>query len=129
MSKMPAPPTYHTATSDQVDGERAEPSLQFPSPPHHPSNDHHAHPSQTQQQMQYHLTQRQSTYHPDEIQQQQPGVIRAMTINNEGENRDTQHEPFDGNGEREWTYGLCGCCGDAGACCLSCWSVFSPVTL
>ncbi|KAG9005288.1 hypothetical protein FRB93_009842 [Tulasnella sp. JGI-2019a] len=120
MDNTPAPPAY-AVTSDHEKGKGVEPSPQFPSPLHYSSNDHHAHPSQMQQQMQYDPTQRQSIYYPNEIQQQQPAMIPAMTVNNGAANRNALNKPFDANGEREWSFGLCGCCGDAGACCLSCW--------
>jgi len=38
-----------------------------------------------------------------------------------GGNRNVRNLPYDATGQREWSYGLLGCCGDIKTCCLASW--------
>ncbi|KDQ60390.1 hypothetical protein JAAARDRAFT_125936 [Jaapia argillacea MUCL 33604] len=38
-----------------------------------------------------------------------------------GGNRNVKNLPFDANGQREWSNGICGCFGDVGTCLISWW--------
>ena len=46
---------------------------------------------------------------------QQPMATMGMNVPNGG-NRNAKNLPFDRNGEREWSNGLCGCGSDCGNC-------------
>ncbi|KAF8589183.1 PLAC8-domain-containing protein [Ramaria rubella] len=49
---------------------------------------------------------------------QQPGATPQMQMN-AGGNRNAKNVPFNSTGEREWSNGLCDCCGDCGTCCIA----------
>lgn len=56
-----------------------------------------------------------------ELQQQQPGFAPAMNAGQGGGNRNVLNKPYNPQGDRDWSYGLCDCTGNIGTCCLACW--------
>ncbi|KAF8996340.1 PLAC8 family-domain-containing protein [Cyathus striatus] len=52
-------------------------------------------------------------------QDKQPQPVQPMSI--EGGNKNAKNLPVGPDGKRDWSFGLFGCCGDMGACCLGTW--------
>ncbi|KAG8846971.1 hypothetical protein FRB96_001721 [Tulasnella sp. 330] len=46
------------------------------------------------------------------LQQQQPGFAPNMNAAQGGGNRNVLNKPYNGQGERDWSYGICDCTGD-----------------
>ncbi|THU79572.1 PLAC8-domain-containing protein [Dendrothele bispora CBS 962.96] len=53
---------------------------------------------------------------------QQPGTKEMMSLT-PGGNRNAKNMPMTPDGQRDWSNGICDCCGDGafGTWCLSCW--------
>lgn len=48
--------------------------------------------------------------------QQQPQATQPMALTPGGGNRNALNKPYDQSGQRDWSHGLCDCCGDAATC-------------
>ncbi|KZT22704.1 PLAC8-domain-containing protein [Neolentinus lepideus HHB14362 ss-1] len=55
-----------------------------------------------------------------DYQYQQPMATQGMSFS-PGGNRNAKSLPYDSNGEREWSNGICGCFDSFGTACLAIW--------
>jgi hypothetical protein len=108
----PSPPLYNQPADRKVDGS---PQPQLPQPQSPPA----AYNQQQQQQFQPQYQQErgfnpQSQPQPYPVMQtSQPVAVPGMDV------RNVKNLPRNANGEREWSNGLCDCCGDCGTCACS----------
>ncbi|KAF3914056.1 hypothetical protein AA313_de0202006 [Arthrobotrys entomopaga] len=109
-------PDYNNNNNQQAPYGAQPAGVQSPPPPNYPNPDHQQH---YQQQT---FAQPFNSPPPQPVTSPQP--IHQQSYNNTQPSPQSQMEhkgTGNAGGVQKWEFGMCGCCGDMGKCCLTCW--------